>query len=248
MDSAPTIQPVSQSPSEQARRLFAGLAAALFDLDNTLIETHIDFPGMKREMLALVGRYGLDPAPLAAFDILGVVEAACQALESAGRAPEVERLRAEAFARLAEIETAACAAPVEMEGAAELLELLRARGVPVAIVTRNCRTVSERLLAHGRLSCDALLTRDDVARVKPHPDHLRAALAALARKQGVQVLPPQASLMAGDHWMDVAAGQAAGLRTIGLRRNRPPEFFADAMPDLLVNDMAELWTLAREGA
>ncbi|HZT43831.1 MAG TPA: HAD family phosphatase [Chthonomonadaceae bacterium] len=248
MDSVPTKQPVSQSPSEQARRLFAGLAAALFDLDNTLIETHIDFPRMKRAMLALAERYGLDPAPLAALDILGVVEAACRSLESEGRSTEAARFRAEAFARLTEIEMAECASPVKLEGAAELLADLHARGVPIAVVTRNCRAVAERLLAQGRLTCDALLTREDVARIKPHPDHLHDALAALARLRGVPVLPPHASLMVGDHWMDVAAGQAAGMRTIGVRRNRPPAFFAEAMPDLIVEDMAELWALVRDGA
>ena len=49
--------------------------------------------------------------------------------------------------------------------------------------------------------------------------------------------------MIGDHWMDVAAGHAAGMRTVGFTRNRPADFFAEAMPDLLVDGAAELLAL-----
>ncbi|HZO89920.1 MAG TPA: HAD family phosphatase [Chthonomonadaceae bacterium] len=241
-----STQPAVPSPQEQAHRLFSGLAAALFDLDNTLIETHIDFPLMKREMLALVARYGLDPAPLTERDILGIVEAARESLQEAGREADSTRFRTEAFARLEEIEIEHCAAPVELPGASELLAALRARAVPVAIVTRNCRAVAERLIRQGRLACDVLLAREDVARTKPHPDHLNDALHALAQQNARPDFPPAACLMVGDHWMDVAAGRAAGMRTIGLRRQRPADFFAPAPPDLLVGDMAELWRLVEE--
>lgn len=238
---------LAADPRLQARRLFSDPAAALFDLDNTLIETHIDFPKMKRAMLALAERYGLDPELLVPLDILGVVEAVCQTLHAARCEPDAARFRAEAFAQLAEIEAAECANPVELEGAAELLAALRERNVPVAIVTRNCRAVAEQLIAFGRLHCEALLAREDVVRVKPHPDHLRDALTALQPHREESLLPA-ACVMVGDHWMDVAAGRAAGMRTVGVRRNRPTDFFAEAMPDLLVNDMAELWALVRDGS
>jgi len=224
--------------------LFPGLRAALFDLDGTLIETHIDFPLMKRETLALVARYGVEAEGLAALDILSVVERARERLEEAGRAEEGRRLRREAFALLEEIEVGHCANPVEIPGAAELLARLRAQDVRVGIVTRNCRIVSEKLLAAGNLICDVLLTRDDVPRTKPDPEHLFAALTAL----GVQVQCEHRNtrtsehpvIMVGDHWMDVQAGRAAGLKTVGILRGRMAEFFAAAPPDVLVNELAEL--------
>ena len=54
--------------------------AVLFDLDGTLVETNIDFPLMKREVLALAARHGLDTGGLVELDILGVVERAAELL------------------------------------------------------------------------------------------------------------------------------------------------------------------------
>lgn len=224
---------------------FAGLRAALFDLDGTLIETHIHFPGMKQAVLALARRYGLEEADLAPFDILGAVEAARERLEVSGDAQAGHRFRAEAFALLEEIELRECAHPVEIRGAAELLRCLRGRGVRIGVVTRNCRVVSERLMNVGGLTYDVLVTRDDVPRTKPDPAHLFAALQAMGvplPKQG-EGGNPSPVLMVGDHWMDVRAGRSAGLRTVGILRGRAADFFAPAIPDLLVNELADLLPL-----
>ena len=210
---------------------FAGVQAALFDLDGTLVRTHIDFPLMKREMLALAVEFGLDSVPLQPLDILTVVEEARRRLLADGRIEEGERMRQVAFGRLEEIEAAQCSAPEEIAGASELLAALRELGIRVGIVTRNCRTVSRRLTAQGRLPHDALLTRDDVPLTKPNPEHLHAALRALEAPRGVMV---------GDHWMDVRAGIEAGLRTVGIRWGRPAAFFDPAAPDLLVDRLADL--------
>jgi phosphoglycolate phosphatase len=231
------------------KTLFNGLRAALFDLDGTLIETHIDFAQMKREMLSLVSRYGVDTEPIRGLDVLRLVEAARAHLEAAGRHGEGYRLRLEAFARLEEIEREQCASPVELPGAAQLLAILHTRGVRIGIVTRNCRSVSLRLLRAGNLICDTLVTRDDVPRTKPDPAHLRAALAAMGDEtlhwlhsggsaEASSAPPP--IVMVGDHWMDIQAGHAAGVWTVGLLRGRSPDFFAPAPPHLLVNEIADL--------
>jgi len=88
-----------------------------------------------------------------------------------------------------------------------MLAALRARGLSSAIVTRNSRAAAERILERGKLVYDVLLTRDDVARVKPAPDHLTAALDALRAAPG-------AALMCGDHVMDIEAGIRAGVDTV----------------------------------
>jgi phosphoglycolate phosphatase len=225
------------------------MRAALFDLDGTLIETHIDFAQMKREMLSLVSRYGIDTEPLAGLDVLRLVEAARAQLEADGRHGEGYRLRVEAFARLEEIEQEQCASPVELPGAAQLLAILHTQGVRIGIVTRNCRSVSVRLLRAGNLICDTLVTRDDVPRTKPDPAHLRAALAAMGdetlnwlHSEGTlqASAAPSPIVMVGDHWMDIQAGHAAGVWTVGLLRGRSPDFFAPSPPHLLVNEIADL--------
>lgn len=226
--------------NENVDTLLTGLRAALFDLDGTLIETHIDFAGMKRETLALVSDYGVETDNLAALDILSIVEAARERLEASGQREAGDRLRADAFALLQRIEIQQCASPTEVPGASELLFRLRAWGIPVGIVTRNCRLVSERLLHIGNLPCDVLVTRDDVPRTKPDPLHLLTTLQLLEKRGGEKRLLPSAAVMVGDHWMDIQAGRAAGMRTIGILRGRDAGFFAPAPPDRLIHELAEL--------
>ena len=55
--------------------------------------------------------------------------------------------------------------------------------------------------------------------------------------------------MVGDHWMDVQAGKAAGMATVGiLTPGRPDDFFAAHPPDRLIRDLRELigWISAGE--
>jgi phosphoglycolate phosphatase len=121
-----------------------------------------------------------------------------------------------------------------LAGASELLRDLRAMGVKVGIVTRNCRAAVEAILAREPLEYDILLTRDDVTRVKPDPEHLLVAMRALGAS-------PERLLMVGDHPMDVQAGRAVGAWTIGiLNDGRPADYFAEARPDAVLSSVAEI--------
>src|SRR5947207_9703170 len=102
---SPVIPALSVIPAEAGIQTpFLGARAVLFDLDGTLVETHIDFPQMRREMLALIERYGVDPSSPGSTDILTVVEFARRSLVSRGEVDRAAALRREAFARLEEIE------------------------------------------------------------------------------------------------------------------------------------------------
>jgi phosphoglycolate phosphatase len=57
--------------------------------------------------------------------------------------------------------------------------------------------------------CDAVVTRDDTVRVKPHPDHIRAVLRILNEE-------PARSAMVGDHPMDVVVGKEVGALSVGV--------------------------------
>lgn len=208
--------------------------AVLFDLDGTLVETNIDFPLMKRRMLDLAAEHGIEADTLLSLDILAIVESACGLLASSGLHDGAAELRARAMSALEEIELRHARDTREIPFARELVCRLTAEGNKIGVVTRNCRAASEISLRVAGISPDVLICREDSQRHKPHPDPLLAALDLLQAR-------PDASIMVGDHTMDIEAGRAAGLKTIALLWDyRPHDFFDNARPDWIARDLREV--------
>lgn len=202
--------------------------AVLFDLDGTLVDSGIDFGRMRREMLELAAEVGCEVAGLHGADILVIRDTACARATDA-----VEMLRL-AEARLVAIERVALESATLVAGAESLLASLVERGIRVGIVTRNSREIAEDSMHRFGLPYDVLVAREDTPRVKPHPDHLFSALTALA-------VEPPAAVMVGDGRMDIQAGHAAGLRTVGyLAANRPADYFTDPVPDQVIRSLTDL--------
>ena len=101
-------------------------------------------------------------------------------------------------------------------------------------MTRNCRKASEISLKVAGIVPNVMICREDSHRHKPHPEPLHMALGALGASA-------EASIMAGDHIMDIESGKAAGLKTIGfLRDHRPDDFFAAVGPDFVARNLQEV--------
>lgn|SRR5574337_59017 len=89
------------------------------------------------------------------------------------------------------------------EGAREMLDLLAAQQVPMALVTNTPRLLAERALnSIGRHHFSAVVCGDEVARGKPAPDPYRCAVALLE-------VHPQCCLAIEDSPTGVAAAEAA---------------------------------------
>lgn len=227
--------------SAKAAHLLTSARAVLFDLDGTLMDTRIDFGFMRREVSRMAAEAGVTPLPEPRADILAMVHQSVERLADSKGPPYAELFRRRVLGRLEEIETEQCAEPCEAPGARDLLVHLKARGTAIGIVTRNARRVSEQILARGGLPFDVLVTRDDVERTKPDPEHLIEALERLSSVcDGSPELRPEEAVMVGDNWMDMQAGRAAGCATIGVLRGRDPTGFETAMPDVLINELSDV--------
>ncbi|MGC9359557.1 MAG: HAD family hydrolase [Anaerolineae bacterium] len=221
--------------SRQARRL-DGVRAVLFDFDGTLVRQSIDFARMRTEVLDLAARFGVEAADLARLPALEIMASVAQRLEATDGGQASIYLR-EAARAIEAVEMAAVSVARPHAGVPGALEALADRGFAIGIVTRNCRRVVGELLTRYPLAHHALLTRDDVAHVKPDPRHLHDA----AQRLGV---PIESCMMCGDHPMDVAAGRAAGAFTAAvvyedaaIGRDR---FVGPYAPDLVVESVPEL--------
>lgn len=210
------------------------MQAVLFDLDGTLVETNIDFSLMKREMIALAGNYGIPVSELHDLDILGIVDYIVDRLNERSLNADARAAHRAAFEKLEQIELVHSADAKIIAGAAAVLRTIGCTTMKVGIVTRNCRNAVRLSLERTGITADVLVTRDDVANTKPHPDHIMRALEALSVQSANAVT-------IGDHIMDIRGGKAAGTRTIGfLRPSRPDDFFDDEHPDLVIRNLEEL--------
>jgi phosphoglycolate phosphatase len=182
--------------------------AILFDFDGTLATLNLDFADMRRRVLALAVTQGLPLDALQGLYILEMVEHAAVLLRQ-HRADLAEAFYRTAHQLLQDIEVEAAQSSSLLPGVPELLQALRQRRIGVGIVTRNCAAAVRRMFPQLDEYCQAFLPRDQVTQVKPHPGHLQTALERLGSS-------PTRTIMVGDGVLDIQAGKALGMFSIGV--------------------------------
>jgi len=206
------------------------IRAVVFDFDGTLAETNINFALMRERVLEVAARWGLADRLNPRRYILEIVDDAAALLS----ADDAVRLRAEAAEAMVQVELMTTSTAEPFPGVPETLVRLRASGRRVGIITRNCRVGVASVIERHPLEHEVLLTRDDVARVKPDPEHLHLALQALG-------VPAAEALMVGDHPTDIETGKAAGSFTAGvLTAKTTREEFGEWGADLVLDSAAQV--------
>jgi len=175
----------------------------VFDLDHTLVSSPLDLRAVAREMEAFVRSRGVRLPPRehrwSAPELFDLVRREASHLEhEAIGIPVAHERRAMEQATLE---------PFAIETVARLKQL----GFATAIWTNNDRVVADSVLSRFGLlpHLDLVVTRDDVARLKPDPDGLRVVRARWPEAEHIVVV--------GDSWVDGAAAQAAGVPFIAYR-------------------------------
>lgn len=177
----------------------------VFDFDNTIVHSRIDFAGIRRDLIALLRRAGHPDAVddrLARLSIGQIIEA------GAAHDPRVEE---EAWRIVLDYETTGMESATVEPDAATALSGLRAAGFRLSVLTNNARpaTLAALDLFDLRAAFDLVLTRDEVP-MKPEPAGILRAMATFG-------VGPERTVMVGDSWLDGAAALRAAVPFVGFR-------------------------------
>jgi phosphoglycolate phosphatase len=231
--SSPTDRKFGQEMESSLRILGMPTAPVLliFDFDNTLIDSRIDFSDLRTsliDMLMAAGPLSAPPEDLRRLPLHALADLGSAISDGLGRAmwSAIEAYEAEGLKGAA-----------AMPHAQAVLKTLSDRGVRLALLTNNARRATETFLDALGLSCylDAIVTRDDVPRMKPDPAGVRAILD--------RVGPVRAAYLVGDSWLDGRAAEAAGIRFIGFGPRREEVEARGIVPWAWITDLRELLTI-----
>ncbi|MDQ7844081.1 MAG: HAD-IA family hydrolase [Armatimonadota bacterium] len=205
--------------------------ALIFDLDNTLIHSTIDFLGTRHRLIDLLLDAGAAPA---SRDVL--LREPIPLLVAMGEAAG-ERIGRAMWEIVAAAEAEGLRQAVAVEHAAEVLAELRARGYRLAVLTNNARPGVAPKLAELGLDryFEVIATRTEVPALKPSPEGIHYILDRLP---GVRLC-----YMIGDAWIDGQAARAAGARFIGFGPRREAARERGVTPWAWIDDLRELLTL-----
>ncbi len=181
-------------------------SAVIFDIYGTLTKPNLYFDAIRSE--------------------IGVEGPILEAME---RMDPAARQRAERIL-VSHEQTAAQIAELQ-PGAVEVIDTLRARGYPVAILTRNARSTVEFLREKFQFAVDTIRTREDGA-IKPSAE----PVLAICRQLQADVAR---SWMVGDYLFDLLSGRAAGTKTVLMIGDRPEPDFAD-QADFVIDRLMDL--------
>lgn len=214
-----------------------GIDTVIFDFDGTLGYLNIDFPLIRRKILALAAEYNAELNGCEGRYILEMIVFLKNGLTSRGNSP-ADEFYGRAMEIVSAEELAAARQGSLIPNTRQMLELLKKQGVKLGVVTRNCyAAVSLVLPAIDDYFGAAVITRERTVSFKPHPEHLRTALRTLGSN-------PEGTLMVGDHPMDIIIGKSLGCATVGvLTGYSTREQLQEAGADLVLASAAEITEL-----
>ncbi len=177
----------------------------VFDFDNTLVHSQIDFAGCRRDLLALLRQAGHPDATDDQLTHLSIGQ-----MIDAGAAHD-RAFYDEGWRIVLEYETAGMVASTVEQDATATLAALRDAGFKLSVMTNNARlaTLAALELFAMQSAFDLVLTRDEVA-MKPDPAGILHAMSSLGAAG-------ERTVMVGDSWMDGKAAMQAGVPFVGFR-------------------------------
>jgi mannitol-1-/sugar-/sorbitol-6-phosphatase len=181
----------------------SNIAAVLLDMDGTLVDSDA---AVERAWTSWAGEFGVDAAAVLAIAHGAPADSTVRKLLADATDDAVDR----AATRQLELQYDDLSDVRALQGADELIEVLRKRDLPWAVVTSaDVRLAGARLGAAGIVP-PVLVTVEDISAGKPDPEGFLLA----AKRLGVA---PERCLVVEDSAPGLAAGRAAGAVTAALK-------------------------------
>lgn len=189
-------------------------ALLIFDLDDTLVHSRIDFDILGRwvreqiQLRQISELTSLELVKMSVSQLLHLAEAYDQQ-EGTAHGEEL-------WEKVVEAEMEGALRATVEDGAQEVLGELKDRGFVLNILTNNSRLVAQTVLERFSLEgfIDTVMTRDEVKILKPDP-------AGLLLLKGMYWEQVEEMFFIGDSWIDGLAANRAQIPFIGFNCNEP---------------------------
>ncbi|MEM2321450.1 MAG: HAD-IA family hydrolase [Candidatus Bathyarchaeia archaeon] len=211
--------------------------AVIFDLDDTLISSGIDYKKAKSSVISFLVESGVTDGLLSeSMSNLEIINRAIEDLHGKNFTEAmIRRIIDRVYAMFNEAELRALERARPMDGSMETLAALKDLGLRIGVVTNSCSAYARRVLKTFSLDkyIDVLFARDEVPRHKPDPEHLLRALEAL----GVH---SSEAVFVGDHLIDALCARDSGVKFILLRNKKWYLRDAEKNAFAVINHLSEL--------
>ena len=189
------------------------LRGVVFDLDDTLIISTVDYERFKTLIIERIASKGDDPSQYSPDEgIVGLIDKFAERMRVRGWPEARVTTSLEEFEEIMDgVELERVHDTDELAGAREVLEYLRSRDVRVGILTRGCQEYAEEALRLTGLRefVQVIECRNTGMPAKPNPEPYWHLVEQLG-------LRPEQTIFVGDHFIDATCAARAGVPFVGV--------------------------------
>lgn len=185
--------------------------AVIFDLDGTIVDFKLDSKATRAEIIHFLVNDGFPQSIFSMNDnLLEILNKAEIFLKNHHKEAQIETNKKSILSIAEKYEMEAARTTSLVPGILEALRALRKMKLKLALFTINSKNSVNHILRTFNLKgyFDAVITREDVVRLKPNPIHLKTALNALGMKS-------RESVVVGDSVWDMKSARALRVFAVG---------------------------------